>query len=386
MSLPKITIIISGGNLGGLLATGDNIVGAALACEALAPSGMTLGEAKRYKSLTAIVADGLDAAYNATAYRQMKEIYDIRGNAEVWIMPVPNTVVMEDICDKANSVPYLLNLIKQSNYAVKVVGICRVPDVGYAATYVAGLDDDVKAAAIKAQSLCKDLEALGIPVVVLIEGRDYQGDPDDLLDLKTCDYNYVGIPICGTSDTDKSASIGLILGKCAEDPVQRSPGRVKSGALPIGAAYTSDGEVINEDDIESIHDKGYITIRNFRGRSGFYFSAGPLAAADTDDFNSIMRRRVINKAVRIAYDTYTNEINDEIRKVAGKIDPAVAKAFQGVLQTQIDGLMTSEGNITRAEIFVEPEPSGNNKIEITLTLGVIDIAEDIQVTIGFANL
>lgn len=392
MALPKVDFTIQNGNLGGLLATGDNVVGIILANHTAAPSGMTLGVAERYTSLEAVKADGLDADFDTTnstnAYEQVKEIYDIETNAVVWIMFVANTVTMTEICDKAETVPYLKNLVEQSGYEVKVVGICK-NKASVAVTK--GIDDDVIAAIAKAQAYADDLEAAGSPVAFVIEGRDYQGTAASLEAINSgTDDNSVAVVIGSVSATDNSAAVGLLLGKCATNPVQRNPGRVKDGALPIDNAYLSDGTAVDdiEDDIETIHDKGYITIRKYRTRSGYYFTDDPLATVITDDINNLARRRVLNKAIRIAYDTYVAEINEEIPvTAAGKVDPGFAKYFQEQVQNQLDALMTANANISEAGVYVDVDQDviATNTLAVQISLTPVAYAKTINVTIGFTN-
>lgn len=392
MSFPKVEITIANGALGGVAQTGDGIVGLVLGLP-VKPSGMTLGTAKQYTRLSSVEADGLDAAYDTAnscnAYRQVKELYDLNPDAVVWIMPVINTATMTEICDKAEDPAYLLDLIKQSKYAVKVVGICRTPDGGYVPTYAHGLDDDAYHALAKAQSLSADLIAQGTPVIIIIEGRAYQGDAGDLEDLKAGANNHCAIVICGTSSTDKSASVGYVMGELSILPVQRNIGRVKNGALPINDAYLSDGTtVVLHPDLESIHNKGYITIRKYLNRSGFYFSDDPMATADTDDFCTISRRRVINKAVRIAQDTYTEEINEEIDIASdGTIAPATCKYIQSQISRALKTSMLAEGNISDLSVVVDPAQNvlSTNKIVVRLRLLPKGQSKIIEVDLGFTT-
>ena len=390
MSFPKIEIVIANGQLGGVNQTNDGIVGI-IVCVPTKPSGMTFGTAKQYTRLSAIEADGLDAAYDVahstTAHKQLKELYSMNPNAVVWLMPLVNTEIMKDICDKADTQKYLFNLHKASGYALNAAGVCRTPDGAYTEAHTHGLDDDAIDAAVKAQSLCVDMIAQGTPLVVIIEGRDYKGVAGDLLDLKTCSYNHVGIMIGETSATDKSASVGLVLGAISLLPVHRNIGRVRNGALPLTAAYTSDGTLVDNDaDLESIHNKGYITIRKFLNRSGYYFSDDPLAVADTDDFNTISRRRVINKAVRVAFDTYTDNINDEIDLADdGTILPVAAKAIQSELDRALRNSMSD--NISALQVTVDPVQNviSAGKLIIRLRIVPKGQSKDIYIDLGFTT-
>ena len=392
MSLPGVIIDIANGALGGITQSTEKVVGIIVSAP-VAPSGMALGTAKFYSRLSQVEDDGLDADFDTTnsvnSYRQIKELYSINPDAQVWIMPVIDTVTMKEICDKTETPCYLKKLLEDSEYAVNVVGVCRVPNGAYVPTYDNGLDDDVADAIVTANSLAEDMIAQGTPVIVIIEGRDYQGVTGDLVSLKTMALNHCAVVICGTDDADLSASVGLVLGAISNIPVQRNIGRVKNGALPITEAYLSDGtSVVLNADIETIHDKGYITIRKFLTRAGFYFSDDPTATADTDDLNTISKRRVINKAVRYAVDTYTDEINEEvILNSDGTISVQSAKYIQSKVESALKTAMLAEGNCSDVKAFVDPAQNvlTNNKITVRVRIIPVGQSKEIEVELGFTT-
>ena len=101
-------------------------------------------------------------------------------------------------------------------------------------------------------------------------------------------FNRVSILLSNT-DGEPEASIGLALGRLASTPVQRNIGRVADGAVESLNAYFTDGQTVGSkiNSWESIHGKGYIFLRNFVGKAGFFFSDDPTLTSANDDFKTL---------------------------------------------------------------------------------------------------
>ena len=84
-----------------------------------------------------------------------------------------------------------------------------------------------------------------------------------------------------------------------------------------------------------LSDKGYIVYREFPTKSGYFYSGDPTAIADTDDLNTIARNRIIDKAIKIAYSTYVEELDDDVEVTeAGLLDPALVTYLQQKIISQ----------------------------------------------------
>jgi hypothetical protein len=209
------------------------------------------------------------------------------------------------------------------------------------------LDDDVYTAMVKAQVLAEwSTTSLFAPLFVILEGRSFSGDPIDLTDQTTAQNNRVGILIGDTVSDSGNAMIGMLAGRIAKIPVQRNIGRVKDGPIASLVAYLKDKKVELADP-GAIHDKGYITLRTFVGRSGYFFSDDILCTLVTDDYRSLTARRTIDKAYRIAYDTMLTELMDEVPvKDDGTLQPTLVKSWQGKVENAISLQMTSYGELS----------------------------------------
>lgn len=399
MSLPNVTITVENGALGTINFTDDGISGMILSGDA-APAGLALNTAKKIFSVEEAEAVGITAAYDTTnavhAHRNISEFYQAGGNGlPLWIMVVANTETMEDICDKASVNKLAKTLLDAAQGEIRLLGITRMPDGDYEPTYVNGLDDDAYAALVKLDALLADYEAVYSPAVGIVEGRDFQGDAADLIDLREASLNRVACVIASGENAikaevhDKSASVGLLLGRLASDPVQRKASRKKTGALPITQAYLSDGTKVDEfAALADVHDAGYIAMRKFVRRTGFYFTGDPTATLITDDYAFISRRRVINKAIMIAYDTYVEELEDEILiDDEGKIHPGTIKEWQGKIDNQVNSQMTAEGEISAFSSFIDPDQNviSTNQVNVVLRITPVGYSTNIEVSLGFTN-
>ncbi len=390
--LPEVVINIKNGNLGGGENLADGVAGIIVSGDA-APSGdWALGEAKQFFSISEVKDAGLDAAYdtaNSTnAYKQVADFYTVAGDgAELWVMLVPKTEEMEDICDAASENAYASALLDAAGGTMRLLGITRIPDALYVPAYTKGIDDDVIAALTKLNALAESKASAMMPFVGIVEGRAWQGDTGTIEDLKGLGFSRVGAVICGDK-TDKSAGVGLLLGRLAADPVQRKPGRVKTGAIPIKNGYFSDGTKVTRGVANSLDTKGWIVMTPYPQRSGLYWGVDNTAASADDDFCTIVNRRVIDKAMLIAYNTYVTEIMDEVEvDEDGKLNPGVVKYFEGKIANAINNEMTGNGEISSVTAYVDPNQNilSTSKLVVSLQIVPVGYAKTISVNLGFSN-
>lgn len=128
-----------------------------------------------------------------------------------------------------------------------------------------------------------------------------------------------------------SAAIGQVLGRAAKIAVNQNIGRVRSGAI-AAKGYLMDGKTPEEHySVWGIlDDAGYIFYRTFIGKNGYYLNGDATATATSDDYCFLANGRVIDKAVVIAYETYIDDILDNIEVDAdsGAISTPLCKSFE----------------------------------------------------------
>jgi hypothetical protein len=232
------------------------------------------------------------------------------------------------------------------------------------------------------------------PVSFLIEGYG-MGSTDanvgGLANLRSFTAGYMSIVI-GSSYAARPwcANVGMLLGWLSTLPVQRKIARVKSGA-PTAAPVLIAGTQLTISTAYSdvLNTKGYITYRKFAGKQGFYFVDDPTATAATDDLNTIARNRIVDKATRIAYAVYVEEIQDEIEvdTVTGRIAPAKARYYEVIINNAINAAMTNQGeiNAVETEIDLTQNVIVTNKLAVKLRLVPDAYSTNIEVDLGLKN-
>ncbi len=385
MGLPKVAITLGNGNLGASAASNDGVAG--LVMTGTATASLPLSTPKVIFSLDEAEGLGILAeGSNASAHRHIKEFYDLAGEgAELYIMTVADTVTLTQMADlsNANGAAKLLNAAQGR---IRLLGLTRTPAAAYVPDLTDGLDKDSLDAITMAQQLGLTYSAEYKPVRVLIEGRELDtANLATLKDLRTYTANHAGVVI-GSTTNDGSAAVGLVLGRAASIPVQRNIGRVKDGALPILAAYvnTTKAEDLNAGDL--LHDKGYIFLRTFVGRSGYYLNDDSMCAPVTDDYSQLALGRVIDKAIMISYQTYVEELNDEITiDENGKISVPVVKYLQNKIESAVNLGMVDEISSFSAYIDANQNVLSTGKLTVKAAIVPVGYTKTIEVLLGFTN-
>lgn len=394
MSLPKVRFNISKNGLGLLKSNIEKTPGLLLTGKSVA-SKIVAGEPYQIFSLQEAVDLGLEPANeNSFAYNQIKAFYaEAKKGAELWFMLVNDNVTMTEILvlkdiqfDLQNS-HYATKLINAAKGKIRILGV--VTNKNYPNAILDGLEDDVQTAVINAQALCEEYSSRYNTIRCIISGSYYSGKVSELKDYTQTDYNKVAILI-GNTDHSDEACIGLALGRLASIPTQRKISRVKDGPVePLNAYFTSGHKIEDlETSWDAIDNKGYIFLRSFANRSGYYFSSDKTLTGSDDDFNSLARGLVMDEAVLIAYNVLVEELSDEILMTAnGNIAPVVIKNWQNRIESNINGLMTAAGKLSGCKAFIDENQNVlvTNNIDVQLQLLPVGYADFITVNIGFTT-
>lgn len=305
-----------------------------------------LGKAYTIKKLSGLEALSVTAENNPNLYRNVKDFYAEAGDGvELWLMGFAEASSFESVLDK-DAAAGAKALLQASNGKIRGLIAFKTPAAGYALTVKDGVDADVTAAMVKAQGLGEwATETLRAPIFTLVEGYGFTGDASELKALTTMEFNRVGIVIGDTTPNSKNACMGIVAGRIAISPVQRKISRVKDGALTPLAIYIGD-RLVELADVETIHEKGYITFTTFVGRTGYFIADDNLATRVEDDYRALSNRRVIDKAYRVAYNTLLNDLNDEVPIATdGNLSPAWCTAVKSDVEQAIISNMTANGNL-----------------------------------------
>ena len=394
MSAPKVSVVVTNGALGQVLNSADGV--AALICTGTAPVGLALGTSKQGFSLADFEAVGITAAYDTAqttnVWKNIKDFYSQAGTGrELWVMILAKTVLMTTMCDTA-TVTGLKKMLNDAEGRIRIVGVTRVPDGGYTPVYAGQLDPDVAAAQAKLEQLYAELKLEFRPFRTLIDGRDFQGTLGTILDQRAAAFPSTAVVLSTDVSGSDNAAVGLALGRLAANPVQRNIGRVKDGDVGVQAAFltgqTTDLKTFTLGQIDALHDKGYIFLRKYQGRNGYYWNDDPTAAPLTDDFSNISRGRVVDKSIVISYQTFVDEILDDLLLDAqGFLLPAIAKSYAAKIKSAIDLAMTANGEISSCRVAIDAKQNilSTNKVALKLYIIPVGQAKEIEVTIGFEN-
>ena len=401
MAKPNVTIRFANGALGSVAASADGVVGMVVNGSAVAGK-LVLGTPYVLRGLEGLAALGVTSAAddaNKCLYQCVEQFYGEAGKgAELWLMVVASATTPSAMLDPNND--NAKRLLRVSKGRVRTV--LAVSSAAAIVEEDAALDSDVATAITKGQALGEwAADTLYAPVLVLIEGKGYTNAAATALpDLTEGTDNRVGVVIGQVMDGDTAVGslAAVIAGRIAKIPVQRHIGRVKDGALKIQSA-TIDGTVeIADADIDSVNDKGYITLTTHVGRSGYFVCDDHLATLVGDDYHSLARRRVVDKAYRIAYDTLLNYLKDEVAcNGDGTIVAAVAKAWEADVVAAIANQMTSNGELgtdptdskdkgVKCEVDREQNVISTSKVKVGIAVKPYGYAKFIEATLGFTAI
>lgn len=386
---PNITITLDQNALNQTVQTADGIAGMVLQGVAVV-STLDINTPYAIYSLEDAEDLGIvQGGSNDFAWTQIKGFYDeALAGAELFIMVSDQT--LPNMVDKDNE--YAVKLLNYAEGTIRLLAIGVESDGDE--TITNGLDANAHLAVAKANALAEQFSDEYKPLRVVVGGNVYSGTPADLVDYKDNTTNRVAMFI-SADDNSKTASVGKFLGRLAKSPVQRKPSRVLDGPVEeVVEAYLTDGETVEDSDstLDAIHDKGYIFYRRHVGRAGYFYSSDVTLTADSDDYNSIARGRVIDKAYLITYDTLLNHLSDEVELESnGRIDSSIVKAWEGEVENAIFANMKDTGESTRPEISgveVTIDPTQNiastNTLSVEVRIQPVGYADFIDVILGYA--
>ncbi|KMQ70238.1 DUF2586 family protein [Chryseobacterium koreense] len=394
---PSIKIAFNNGVIGAVTPLDTGCFGFVASAVAVV-GGFQLDTAYQLKSMKDVAELKLtDSIDNHRLFKTLTEFFDEAGQGtEVWIYGVAKTKKVSEWFTPTNGIAPVENLLNAAQG--KIRGLFTVNDSSVAPVVTAGIDDDVLIAAGKAQTLFENYAAVKYaPFFTILEGYAFDGNKVNLPDLKTNNYNSVGILI-GDSETrtgataSKGAAVGVLAGRLAAYPVRVNPGKVRNGSLNVQKLFVNDTPVENFD-TEALYDKGYITFTTHQSRAGYFVMDDPLACAVDDDYHYLTRRRTINEAFRHSYTALLDFLLDEVpANNDGTIQAVYAKTIESAVVRRIANYM--DGDLSRN--VEDPKDSGvkcfvdlnqnivtTSKMEVVVSIRPFGTNRWISVLLGF---
>lgn len=405
MALPEVQLPFQNGNTGLVDIPEDGIFGVVVSSDVIV--GLTLNEPVSVRSLADCTQLGIiDTVNNHFFYKFLFDFFQAAGNGtKLWIFPFSRAELMSaQFTPDISGIAPVQKMLDVANGEIRGLFTCWNPENTITLTEENGLDEDVWATKTAAQTFCENYTAeKKSPVWVVIEGYNFTGDHADLPDLETMTDNRCEIFIGNTEQrtgptSAKGATLGAYAGRLAQGKVSTNPGRVKDGALYDVQVYIKDTPVENYD-VTSIHDKGYVTFRRHPKKSGYYITNCPMATSATDDYHLLTHRRVIDKAYIIGYGVASQELLEDFPLTSsGTIDPIYAKQLEQniinavfVAMTLNDELSydktnaTDKGCICKVDLTHPVGSTGTIKFE-SFAVAVRGYAEMIIIPLGFVPL
>lgn len=377
--LPNVKISLANGQLGRTVQISDGV--AALVGHGVATSGLVLGVPKQIFGTAQLAALGVTEANNLTLYRQVHDFYRMAGEgSELWLMILPPTLTMDLICNKTQS-NGLINLLTMAQGRVRIVGIFST----VLGTKTTGLDSKMWVAITNAQALAEEQAIKQNPLRILLGAFNYEESLATLPDLTQRDDNRVGVVLSGPYEGE--SGIGLALGRAAAVPAQRKISRVKDGDLQIEQVYVGNNlyESITAE-TETYASKGYIVMRKFPAKNGYFFGGDHMATADTDDYSLLANGRVIDKAQIVSYLTLVEELDTEVPIENGKLSRGFVAYMEGLLLDRLETALA--GQVSSISAYVDPNQDvlGTSKIVVVLKITPVGYASEIEVALGFSTI
>lgn len=394
MALPRVKITFENGALGGVAPSEDGVCGLVAYATAVSTT-FALNTPYLITKLDGLVALGITSeatGVNAALYKTVKEFYsEAPEGTKLWVMGVAASTSIANLTDKANNIISPLLMAARGSINILMLKVASAAEP----TMSGSIDGAVLTAVTNLKALAEDwTENRYAPFLCLVEALSYNGVAASLPDLTARSDNRVGVVLGDSVTGSAGAAVGLVAGRLAAEPVQRSLARVRSGAIKAETMYIGTNQAeLGDPDVAN--DLGYIVPRTFVSKSGYYWSDDHLATASSDDYCSIACRRTIDKAYRIAYKTLVDEIAENVSlNTEGKLAAYRCKAIETSVESAVVNSMTSEGNLGNdpdnasdlgVQCYIDPDQNilATSRLEINLKVKPHGYSKYIDVKLGF---
>jgi len=383
MLIPGVSISLANGQIGGVASTNDRVVG-------LVGTGSGAGVPLLTPFVVYSLNDAIDQGFTEAAepvlYRHLKELYDIAPiGSKVYVMALAETESLESQLDKTNA-NGVVKLLDFAGGEIKVLAICNKPAAEYVPAVPQFIDSDAIAALVNAEALAQEYFNKIMPVRFIIGARVHDVNNAVIFNPSEQDNNAAALVLGGTLN-DGSASVGLVLGKIVAGPPHRNIGRVKDGSLPAITLFIGNKKVDSFAGLGTLIQNGFITFQTYPHKAGYFISDDPMATGALDDYRSLANCRVIDKAAVIAYQTYLEELKDDVDlDKNGNIAPIDLKHLEAVISNNIM-LAMSESISGEPKTFIDPAQNlaAGAKLKVKLRLVPKGYLKQIDVELGFTN-
>ena len=218
-------------------------------------------------------------------------------------------------------------------------------------------------------------------ITKLTDGAGERGNVSDGRVQVYAGWVRVADPISGRIEARGLAEIGA--GWSARRRPHEPVDAVEYGALPgVVSLYP---EALTTAQAGALHGAGYTVARTYPGQAGVYVAEGRTLAADTSDFRTEERRRVMDRACRLVYERQFRYLNGTIQ--IGQDGRLVGiRSFQRASQQPLDQ-MARRQEISSGEVSIDPVQDilSTETIETEIKIVPLGKLRTIRTTISFRN-
>lgn len=370
---PGVKVNVSNGNLQQQIAVLDAVPAlmvtvATVALQATATEVYSLADAE---------SKGFTEADEAFAHRLLEEYYnELGGKQRLIVYGTPATMTMAEAltASEANGVSKLL---RAGQGEINLIAIARKPDNLYEAGS-AFLDADVSAAVTASKSVGEAMQSANTPVRFLIEGRVADASKTNAYKPNEATNGFAGVVLGGTDD-DGSAAVTVALARACKYGAHVKLGNGRNGALSVSQIYIGTDTYEEREDMETLHDAGFITFMHRPGSAGYYFGVDNMCSKADDHI--LVHGRIIDKAQRIAASAYQPYIESGIAMgVDGSINATEAKDIEATLESAIKASMSDQ--ISQVKVNVPLDQNLINTSTLTVEVKVMPLGYLTWITVN----
>lgn len=394
----QVDFIIGNGGLGRTNPSTDVVAGLVFNGIAVV-GGLQLKTPYKLRSIEDAIALGINSQYDVTnsltVYSHLATHFRISPKSPIWIYAMAQSVAYDEMVDPLDQ-HSAIALIRHAS-EIDHLGVNYQP-----ATPVTDFTATAGAIA-NAQALAELAFEEKKPCVIVLEGKGF--DWSVASTLRTLNSEYVSVVVGQLQDDnlefdDTGAAIGAALGVLSNAKVNECVGWV--GKFDVLSASTSDIKISNQSVsgilpsvLEDLDDRGYIFLKTYPGKTGYFFNDSHTATVGTSDFATIENVRTVNKAVRLLYQALLPFVNSPvvINTTTGQISAETVanweavgnKAITSMFQNQEISGPDPQGPTPPVQINPEQDVLSTSEVQVQLNIVPTGTARMITVYVGFTN-
>jgi hypothetical protein len=325
-------------------------------------------------SLADAITKGVTQDDEPEAYKTVKEFYsEAPLGSPFYLMLAAATTSLVDLMDVTNPGGAKL-LVDYAQGALRGLGVMRTPSEDYKPDTDEFVDSDAIEAMPNALIFQEAYFAAHTPLRIMIGFRVADEESDDLYSPYEEGNNAV-MPIIGDTISGGLVAMGIFLGKFAATTAEINIGRVKDGTLNISNFFIGSLQITPPEDgspynqgINALIAAGYSTVTTYAQVAWYYISDDPLAtSADQTNVNNLTDGRIQDKASIVAYQTYIQDLKDNVDVDSGgaALDPVSVKYLEGQILNNIQTNMGTQISGTPT-VYIDPAQNLANPLQVQL--------------------